>query len=161
MCRALRDLQEGEELTICYIGNISKSCKIFLSTDLSIMYSTSLIFTNIFLLLSTNQCRGSGSAWIHFKLKDRIQIRIWVNLQMTSQKIWQMSLFEPFFKIFSIYLETRIGIRIRNRIKVKGAPTPPRLTSIISLPALLFLPTQIPTILFFVPFWLLFYYSQR
>jgi hypothetical protein len=46
----------------------------------------------------------------------RIQIRI--NLEMTSQNVWKMSLFEHFVKVFSLKVEPRI--RIRNvRIKVK------------------------------------------
>jgi hypothetical protein len=69
------------------------------------------------------QCCGSGSAWIRIKLKGRIRIRIkvmswsrirvkvisWIripiriNLQMTSQNEWKMSLFEHIFKISSLF----------------------------------------------------------
>jgi len=45
-------------------------------------------------------------------------IRIRISLQMTSQSIWNMILFEHFFKFFILYLDARIRIRIR--IKVKG-----------------------------------------
>jgi hypothetical protein len=41
-----------------------------------------------------------------------------LDLQMTSQNAWNMSLFEHFFKVLSLYLEA--GIRIRIRIKEKG-----------------------------------------
>jgi hypothetical protein len=47
-----------------------------------------------------------------------ICIRIRINLQMTNQNVWNMSLFEYFFKVSSLYLEARIRIRIC--IKVKG-----------------------------------------
>jgi hypothetical protein len=49
----------------------------------------------------------------------RIRIRIRINLQMTSLNVWNMSLFEHFFKVLSLYLE----VRIRIRIKVKGRVT--------------------------------------
>jgi hypothetical protein len=52
------------------------------------------------------------------KLKVRIWIRIRINLQMTSENVWNMSLFEQFFSVLSRYLKARIRIRIR--IKVKG-----------------------------------------
>ncbi len=71
------------------------------------------------------KCSGSGSAWIHIKLKGRIRIRIkvisWIririSLQMASQNVWNMSLFEHFFKVLILYLEARIRIRIRNKVK--------------------------------------------
>jgi hypothetical protein len=47
------------------------------------------------------QCCGSGSGCIR------------INLQMTSQNVWNMSLFEHFFKVLSLYLEARIRVRIR------------------------------------------------
>jgi hypothetical protein len=40
-------------------------------------------------------------------------IRIRIKLQMTSQNVWIMSLFEYFFKVLSLYLEARIRIRIK------------------------------------------------
>jgi hypothetical protein len=69
---------------------------------------------------------------IRIKLKGRICIRIkviiWIRihikLQMTSQNVWNMSLFEYFFKVLSLFLEARIRVnikgtsRIRIRIKV-------------------------------------------
>jgi hypothetical protein len=59
---------------------------------------------------------------IRIKLKGRIRIRIhinvisWirVNLQMTSQNVWKMSLFEHFVKVLSLYLKPRIRIQIRD-----------------------------------------------
>jgi hypothetical protein len=43
-------------------------------------------------------------------------IRIRNNKQMTSQNVWNMSLFKNFFKVLSLYLKARIRIRF----KVKG-----------------------------------------
>ncbi len=66
--------------------------------------------------------RTEGRSRIHIKVISWIRIRI--NLQMTSQNVWNMSLFEHFFKVLSLYLEARIRIciklkrRIRIRIKV-------------------------------------------
>jgi hypothetical protein len=58
---------------------------------------------------------------IRIKVKGRIRIRIRINLQMTSQNVWNMSLFEHVSHGFlSFYLEARIRIRICIRIKVKG-----------------------------------------
>ncbi len=51
------------------------------------------------------QCCGFGSE------------RIRINLQMTSQNVWNMSLFEHFLESLSLYLEARIWIRIRIRVK--------------------------------------------
>ncbi len=55
-------------------------------------------------------------------------IRIRINLQMTNQNVWNISLFTHFSKVLSLYLvariririkaKSRIRIRIRNRIKV-------------------------------------------
>ncbi len=44
-------------------------------------------------------------------------IRIRINLPMTSQHEWHMSLFEHFFKNLSLYLEARIRIQIHIRVK--------------------------------------------
>jgi hypothetical protein len=57
-------------------------------------------------------------SWIRIRIKVISWIRIRINLQMTSQNVWDMSLFEPIFKVLSLYLEARIRFRIR--IKVKG-----------------------------------------
>jgi hypothetical protein len=64
-----------------------------------------------------------GSAWIRINLTRRIRIRIrikvisWIririSLQMTSQNVRNMSLFEHFFKVLSFYSQARIRIRIR------------------------------------------------
>ncbi len=51
-------------------------------------------------------------------IRNRIRIRI--NLQMTSQNVWNMGLFEHFSKGLSLYLEARIWIRIRIHIRVKS-----------------------------------------
>jgi hypothetical protein len=42
---------------------------------------------------------------------DKTRIRI--NLQMTSQKVRNISLHEHFFTVLSLYLEARIRIRIK------------------------------------------------
>jgi hypothetical protein len=59
------------------------------------------------------------------QIKTRIRIRIkvinWIrvsiNLQKTSQNVWNMNLFEIFFKGLRLYFEARIWIRIRIRVK--------------------------------------------
>jgi hypothetical protein len=76
-------------------------------------------------IITNQRC---GSARVRIKLKGRIRIRIkviswiWIrvriNLQMTSQSVWDKSLFEHFFKVLGLYLEARIRIRIR--IKFEG-----------------------------------------
>jgi hypothetical protein len=81
-----------------------------------------------------DQCCGSGTAWIRIKLKGWIRIRIkviswtliWIriNLQMTSQNVRNMSIYENFFEVFNHSLEARIrsgsasASRIRIRIRV-------------------------------------------
>jgi hypothetical protein len=40
-------------------------------------------------------------------------VRIWINLHITSQNEWNMSLFDDISKVFSLYLEARIRIRIK------------------------------------------------
>ncbi len=37
-----------------------------------------------------------------------IRIRTRNDLQMTSENVWKMSLFEPFFKVSSLYMEAKI-----------------------------------------------------
>ncbi len=56
-------------------------------------------------------------SWIRIRIKviSWIRIRIRINLQI-SQNVWKINLFEHFFKVFSLYLE----VRIRIRIEVKG-----------------------------------------
>jgi hypothetical protein len=50
-------------------------------------------------------------------------IRIRITLQITSKTIWNMSLFELFFKVLSLYLEARVRIRIgikgSSRIRIR------------------------------------------
>jgi hypothetical protein len=75
------------------------------------------------LKLPIQQCCGSGSAWILIKLKGSILIRIriklisWlrirINFEMTSQNVWNVSVFEKGF-------DSLFGPTIRIRIKVKG-----------------------------------------
>jgi hypothetical protein len=36
-----------------------------------------------------------------------------INLQVTNQNVWNMSLFEHFFKVLSLYFEVKIRIRIK------------------------------------------------
>ena len=58
-------------------------------------------------------------SWIRIRIKviswTLIQIRI--NLQITSQNVYKMSLFEVFFKSLRLYLEASIWIRICIRVK--------------------------------------------
>jgi hypothetical protein len=56
---------------------------------------------------------------IRIKVISWIQNRIWIsiNLQMTSQNVWHMSLIEHFFKALSLYLVARIWIQICIRVK--------------------------------------------
>jgi hypothetical protein len=55
---------------------------------------------------------------IRIKVVSWIRNRIRINLQMTSQNVWNMSRFEHFFKWVSLYLEAMIWIRIRIRVKI-------------------------------------------
>ncbi len=45
-------------------------------------------------------------------------IRIRIDLQMTSQTVWNKSLFEHFFKVLSLCLE-RMRLRIRIKVKIR------------------------------------------
>jgi hypothetical protein len=82
-------------------------------------------------LTGKQQCCGSGSAWIRIILGTRIRIPIKYKsgsgsafgfasnknpdpdshqyLQMKSQNVWNMSLFEHFFKGLRLYLEAGAG----------------------------------------------------
>ncbi len=51
-------------------------------------------------------------SWIRIRIKVASWIRIHISLPTTSQSVWNVSLFEHFFKVFSLYLEARIRIRI-------------------------------------------------
>ncbi len=55
---------------------------------------------------------------IRIKVISLIRIRIHINLQMTTQNVWKMSLFEHFFKGLSLYLEAKIRIRVKSRIRI-------------------------------------------
>jgi hypothetical protein len=57
--------------------------------------------------------------WIRIKGISLIRIRI--TLQMTSQNVWNMSLFEHFFKDLSLYLEARIRMptTVKSQIKIQ------------------------------------------
>jgi hypothetical protein len=52
---------------------------------------------------------------IRIRIKVMSLIRIRINLQMASQNVRNMNLFEDFFQVLSLYLEARI----RNRIRIK------------------------------------------
>ncbi len=71
-----------------------------------------------------NRIKLKGRIWIRIRIKViswiQIRIRIRINLQMTSQNVCSVSLFENFLKVLSLYLEARITVikRIRIRIKV-------------------------------------------
>ncbi len=79
---------------------------------------------------SYSQCCRSGSeskwikviSWILILIRINIKVISWlrirINIEMTSQTVWNMSLFEPFFKVLSLYLKARIRIRIRIKVKV-------------------------------------------
>ncbi len=51
-------------------------------------------------------------------LVDRHSVADPDHLQMASQNVWNMSLFERFFKVFSLYLESRIGSGFASKWKV-------------------------------------------
>ncbi len=59
--------------------------------------------------------RVNALSWIRIPIRIKVisWIRIPINLQMTSQNVWEMSLFEHFFKILRTYLEARIWIHIK------------------------------------------------
>ncbi len=65
-------------------------------------------------------------SWIRVRIIVISWIRISINLEMTSQNVWKMSLFEHFFKVLSLYLEARIQIRIHvpSQWKVDSDPDP-------------------------------------
>jgi hypothetical protein len=50
------------------------------------------------------------------KIRIRIKVISWIriNLQKTSQNVWNMSHLSTFFKVLSLYLEARIRIRIKS-----------------------------------------------
>jgi hypothetical protein len=56
-----------------------------------------------------------------------ICIRIRINLQIKSQNEWNMSLFQQFFKIFTLFLQARIRIRIPHQSEKKD-PDPQHCT---------------------------------
>jgi hypothetical protein len=56
---------------------------------------------------------------IPVKVISWIRIRIRITWQMTSQNVWNMSLFEHLFKVLSLYLETRVRIRITVKVKIR------------------------------------------
>jgi hypothetical protein len=53
------------------------------------------------------------------------RIRIHINLQMKRQNVWNMGLFEHFFKGLGPYLEARIWIRIRIHITAEKSDQDP------------------------------------
>jgi hypothetical protein len=46
-------------------------------------------------------------------------IRIRINLQKASQNVWNMSLFEHFFKVLSLFIEARIRIKVKGRLRIR------------------------------------------
>ncbi len=58
------------------------------------------------------------TSWIRIHIKVICRIRIRIDLQMTSQIVWNMSLFKYFFQDFEPLFGSLVRIRIR--IKVKG-----------------------------------------
>ncbi len=75
-------------------------------------------------ILFRSKCCVSGSGLIKSKgsIGFRIKVISWIwiriNLQMLSQNVLNMSLFEHFFKVLNLYLEARIRIRIGIRIEM-------------------------------------------
>jgi hypothetical protein len=55
--------------------------------------------------------------WIRIRIQIKviswIWIRIHINLQMTSQNVLNMTIFEHFFKDWDLYMEARIRIRLQ------------------------------------------------
>jgi hypothetical protein len=51
--------------------------------------------------------------WIRIHIKVISWIRIRINFQITSQNVWNMSLFEHLLNVLSLYLEARIQIGIK------------------------------------------------
>jgi hypothetical protein len=61
--------------------------------------------------------------WIRIRIKVISWIRIRISLQMTSQNVWNMSLFEHFFQeiehLFGSYIWIRIRVKSLIRIRIK------------------------------------------
>ncbi len=55
------------------------------------------------------------------QIERQVRIRIRINLQITSQNVWNMSLFEHFFKVLILYMEARIRIciKVKDRIRIR------------------------------------------
>ncbi len=68
---------------------------------------------------------GSAPFGIRIHIKVICWIRNRINLEIRSQNVWRISLFEHFFKSLSLYLKARIWIRIRIHIKVKKSDPDP------------------------------------
>ncbi len=65
-------------------------------------------------------------SWIRIRTGIEVisWIRIRIDLQMTSQNVRNMSLYEHFFKVFSLYLEARIRIWIRIKVmRIRKIPS--------------------------------------
>jgi len=97
----------------CYLPVSSKQCLILCFTlwtipnhSLQSAFAKGCVSGNIFDFLWHVRTQyggfGSASKWIS-------RIRICINLRMTSQNVWNMSLCEHFFKVLSLYLEARSG----------------------------------------------------
>jgi hypothetical protein len=75
-------------------------------------------------------------SWIRICIRIRTKviswIRIRIDLQKTNQNVWNMSLFEYFFKVLSLYLEARLRIRSRICIKVMRIHNTGRLWTLMS-----------------------------
>ncbi len=65
---------------------------------------------------ASNKNQNPDSIRIRFKVISWIRNRIHINFLITSQNVWNMSLFEHFMDL-SFYLQARLWIRARIRIK--------------------------------------------
>ncbi len=106
--------KEGGDLCIDGVaiqGNRGRRWQIKLHTTFRLFKSRETVLLKI----ESEECCGSGSAWIRIKLKGRIRIRIKIriqiriNLKMTIQNVWNMSLFEHFAKVLSLYWKQGSG----------------------------------------------------
>jgi hypothetical protein len=120
--------QTRDERMISGSALLCSSCRVTLSSaDRPATASDSVVDPHHFCNLDPHPDPHQHQLKIKIRILSRIRIkvigwirnriRIHINLQMTSQNVWNMSLYEHFFKGLSLYLEARIWIRIRIRVK--------------------------------------------
>jgi hypothetical protein len=88
--------------------------------------NTAVIFRNSFTTLSSGVTDPDPHQIVRYDLdpnphQSDSYIGIRIILQMTSQNVWKMSLFEHFFEVLSLYLEAgiRIWIKVKGRIRIR------------------------------------------